>query len=250
LISLLLDALSTTPQITAHTATFGAILLLEAAAPAVVMAVPSAHLPLHVEHVDERLGAFGWARGWGVGLGGRVALQAAGVLLCILLLLLVLIIVSCRLQRSSQQPTRQLSPTHKRRPTNRQTAGLLQIIYLGESIIALGTHSLSADPPQPNTHSLEVLGVALGAVITWALFLSLYHVEADQHRHALRQGKLRGLLFHYLHFLLGCALNATGAGLLMGLETYKDGGNHAGAAGLTGQLEAAGGYYKPHVSVG
>jgi low temperature requirement protein LtrA len=41
----------------AHTAIFGAVLLLEACAPAVVTAVPSAHLPLHVEHVDERLGA-------------------------------------------------------------------------------------------------------------------------------------------------------------------------------------------------
>lgn len=109
-------------------------------------------------------------------------------------------------------------------------------------------------------HRHQVLGTALGAIIVWALFLSIYHLEAHQQHHALRQvstrtsprsvfefvcvcpelclrklqcgsqqashahthiqGKLRGLAFQYLHALLGAALNTSGAGLLMALETY------------------------------
>lgn len=44
------------PPTTRHTALFGAILALEALAPALVSAGSAAALPLHVEHVDERLG--------------------------------------------------------------------------------------------------------------------------------------------------------------------------------------------------
>ncbi|KAI8471107.1 MAG: bacterial low temperature requirement A protein-domain-containing protein [Monoraphidium minutum] len=157
----------------AHAALFGAVLLLEAAAPAAVTAVPAAHLPLHVEHVDERL-------------------------------------------------------------------GLLQIIYLGESIVALGTSKICADAP-----ALQVLGIALGCVVVWALFMALYHLEADQHNHALRQGRLRGLAFQYLHFLLGVAFNGAGAGLLMSLETYTAAPAPAGGGAAAARAGAPGGAYRP-----
>lgn len=114
------------------------------------------------------------------------------------------------------------------------------------------THRATTAPPQ-------VLGTALGAIIVWALFLSIYHLEAHQKQHALRQarrhiihttwlvggallvctyktrntalphtmhnhqGKRRGLAFQYIHALLGAALNTMGAGLLMALETYDHG---------------------------
>jgi hypothetical protein len=32
-----------------------------------------------------------------------------------------------------------------------------------------------------------VVGAALGVVVVWALFLVTYHLEASEHRHALRQ---------------------------------------------------------------
>ncbi|GBF95347.1 hypothetical protein Rsub_07775 [Raphidocelis subcapitata] len=155
------------PSVAAHTALMGAVLALEAAAPAVVVAVPAANLPLHVGHIDERL-------------------------------------------------------------------GLLQIIYLGESIVAIATSPLGSDSP-----ALQVLGAGLGAVVVWALFLSIYHLEASEHRHALRQSKLRGLAFLYLHAALGAALNTSGAGLLMALETYSGGKQGGGEHG---------GEYLPHVA--
>jgi hypothetical protein len=38
-----------------------------------------------------------------------------------------------------------------------------------------------------NSPLRQVLGVALGAFVVWALFMSIYHLEADQETHALRQ---------------------------------------------------------------
>lgn len=111
--------------------------------------------------------------------------------------------------------------------TNGAPAGLLQIIYLGESIVALGTTALAGDCPvlqvmsaaapasvrdrahaqallapplqaqcrifwplnsdPPAALPSQILGIALGAVVVWTLFMSIYHVEADQHQHAMRQ---------------------------------------------------------------
>jgi hypothetical protein len=59
------------------------------------------------------------------------------------------------------------------------------------------------------------------------------------------QGKLRGLAFQYLHFLLGCALNAAGAGVLMALQSY--GGKEEKCGGTLGSKD---GVYEPHVSAG
>ncbi len=46
-------------------------------------------------------------------------------------------------------------------------------------------HFLRRGPPPP--HALQVLGTGLGAVTVWSLFMTLYHMEAGQHQHALRQ---------------------------------------------------------------
>ena len=66
--------------------------------------------------------------------------------------------------------------------------------------------------------------------------------------HTHTQGKLRGLAFTYLHFLLGCALNTAGAGLLLALETY--GGEKGEETSYKADRAVAGGEFEPHVRAG
>lgn len=106
---------------------------------------------------------------------------------------------------------------------------MLAIIYLGESIVALGTTPLGKQAqalqarallrPLGGTHAFgvtsvlvrgssqthgcnvstlccshQVLGTVLGGVIVWAIFLSIYHLEAGQKQHALRQVRAKHMV--------------------------------------------------------
>jgi low temperature requirement protein LtrA len=104
----------------------GAVLLLEAAAPAAVVAVPAAHLPLHVGHIDERLGAaaVGWLCCTRAPVAGQHRLTNA---------------------RARGQFLKSNTPTQH--PVTHECTGLLQIIYLGESIVAIATAPLASESP-------------------------------------------------------------------------------------------------------
>ena len=78
--------------------------------------------------------------------------------------------------------------------------------------------------------------------------LTSTHSLHPPHTHTHTQGKLRGLAFTYLHFLLGCALNTAGAGLLLALETY--GGGKGEETSYKADRAVAGGEFEPHVRAG
>lgn len=84
--------------------------------------------------------------------------------------------------------------------------GQLVMLHLGEAVIGI------AATPLEFTHQ-QFVGVALAATLVWALHLNYYHVEADQHNHAYKQSRFRGLLFFYCHWVLLLALLFTGSGL-------------------------------------
>lgn len=84
--------------------------------------------------------------------------------------------------------------------------GQLVMLHLGEAIIGIAATPLESTVPQ-------FTAVALAATLAWALHLIYYHVEPDEHSHAYRQSRMRGLLYFYCHWLLTVALLLTGSGL-------------------------------------
>ncbi|WIA14454.1 hypothetical protein OEZ85_002979 [Tetradesmus obliquus] len=91
--------------------------------------------------------------------------------------------------------------------------GQLVMLHLGEAIIGIAATPLESTVPQ-------FTAVALAATLAWALHLIYYHVEPDEHNHAYRQSRMRGLLYFYCHWLLTVALLLTGSGLRLLLGTY------------------------------
>lgn len=84
--------------------------------------------------------------------------------------------------------------------------GQLVMLHLGEAVIGIAATPLEATVPQ-------FIAVALAATLVWSLHLTYYHVESDEHSHAYRQSRLRGLLYFYCHWLLTIALLFTGSSL-------------------------------------
>eukprot|EP00882_Tetradesmus_deserticola_P008029 GHRQ01008458.1.p1 GENE.GHRQ01008458.1~~GHRQ01008458.1.p1 ORF type:complete len:479 (+),score=171.28 GHRQ01008458.1:521-1957(+) len=91
--------------------------------------------------------------------------------------------------------------------------GQLVMLHLGEIVIGIAATPLEATVPQ-------FVAVALAAALVWSLHLTYYHVEPDEHSHAYRQSRLRGLLYFYCHWLLAVALLLTGSSLRLLLGTY------------------------------
>jgi hypothetical protein len=67
---------------------------------------------------------------------------------------------------------------------------------------------------------LEFLGLCLAAIVVWCLHQLYYHIHPGQQAHAFRQSKVRGLLFAYSHWLLGCAFLFTATSLRLVISTY------------------------------
>lgn len=92
--------------------------------------------------------------------------------------------------------------------------GQLVMLHLGEAVIGIAATPLESTQQQ-------FVGVALAATLVWALHLNYYHVEADQHSHAYKQSRARGLLFFYCHWVLLLALLFTGSGLRLMLGEWR-----------------------------
>eukprot|EP00878_Enallax_costatus_P034047 GHUV01037655.1.p1 GENE.GHUV01037655.1~~GHUV01037655.1.p1 ORF type:complete len:352 (+),score=-3.64 GHUV01037655.1:586-1641(+) len=84
--------------------------------------------------------------------------------------------------------------------------GQLIMLHLGEAVIGFASSPLENTVPQ-------FAAVALAAVLVWCLHLCYYHIEPDQHDHAYRQSRVRGLLFFYCHWPLAISFLLTGTGL-------------------------------------
>lgn len=92
--------------------------------------------------------------------------------------------------------------------------GQLIMLHLGEAVIGFASSPLENTVPQ-------FVAVALAAVLVWCLHLCYYHIMPDQHDHAYRQSRVRGLLFFYCHWPLAVAFLLTGAGLRLLLGELK-----------------------------
>jgi low temperature requirement protein LtrA len=92
--------------------------------------------------------------------------------------------------------------------------GQLVMLHLGEVVIGIAATPLEATVPQ-------FIAVALAATLVWSLHLTYYHVEPDEHSHAYRQSRLRGLLYFYCHWLLAVALLLTGSSLRLLLGEWR-----------------------------
>lgn len=92
--------------------------------------------------------------------------------------------------------------------------GQLIMLHLGEAVIGFASSPLENTVPQ-------FVAVALAAVLVWCLHLCYYHIEPDQHDHAYRQSRVRGLLFFYCHWPLAVSFLLTGTGLrlMLGKQT-------------------------------
>jgi low temperature requirement protein LtrA len=84
--------------------------------------------------------------------------------------------------------------------------GQLVMFHLGEAVIGIAATPLESTVPQ-------FTAVGLAATLAWSLHLTYHHVEPDEHSHAYRQSRLRGLLYFYFHWLLTVALLLTGSSL-------------------------------------
>mmetsp|Transcript_15066 Transcript_15066/g.24800 ORF Transcript_15066/g.24800 Transcript_15066/m.24800 type:complete len:522 (+) Transcript_15066:154-1719(+) len=101
--------------------------------------------------------------------------------------------------------------------------GLLMMIFLGESILNLGKTI------KPYSAWQHYMAIAFGVAIIYNLYLAYYHVDPDQHDHALRKNRYRGLIWNYAHVLLAVCFLMIGAGLGLHLSTYTSAGHEASA---------------------
>lgn len=109
-------------------------------------------------------------------------------------------------------------PIHVQHTAERM--GLIIMIFLGESIVGFGIQPLA------NTAN-QYVGIALGTIVIWCLYLLYYHLDPEKYHHAFRQGRMRGLVFHYAHWLLGATILITGDGLRLVLNLYPGTPGHS-----------------------
>lgn len=203
----------------------GCIALVDVLAPALPYLTTSAQLPVHVEHLSERMGLFTilylgeppprpcWCRNHAflnVPIGLHAFVGSPSVM-----------VGNQRLNTSpihllGCQPDCQCSCISHVLPWSLKVCFVDLVVpahAAGEAIIGLVIEPIV-------NNLLEFLGLCLAAMVVWCLHLLYYHIHPGQEAHAFRQSKTRGLLFAYSHWLLGCAFLFTATSLRLIIATY------------------------------